>query len=287
MPVTNAPSLGPPGPETVEPVHFCRKSKRKQRSGAPTAPVIHGLVSMALLLGLILIRGSDLLGFGPLPGVSLSGALAAGAVLWCILHLTRRVGIFDAVPNAAPDESFRLNCVGPREYLEQHGPLTDLSFEPAIFHSIFVQKSTRSQVVVFILVLLPAFVVMHYLFAWFLGIPGWGKLVLSKTWLAVGLALWFTGWMWPTYFRVVPGRLDVMRFSNLRGRPVAFEQYDLRQARIMVDLRRSVIFLDYGYRKADFTFMLMRGRTRFAYYVLLAALSTHKPPPLPDDALLG
>lgn len=242
---------------------------------------------MALLLGLILIRGSDLLGFGPLPGVWLSGGLAVVALLWCIVHLTRRVGVFDAVPNAGPNESFRLNCVGPREYLEQHGPLADLSFEPAIFHSIFVQKSMRCQVVVFILVLLPAFAVMHYLFAWFLGIPGWDRLVLSKIWLAVGLALWFTGWMWPTYFRVVPGRLDVMRFSNLHGRPIAIERFDLRQAKITVDLRRSIIFVDDGCRKADFTFMLMRGRTRFAYYVLLAALSTHKPPPLPDDALLG
>ena len=273
--------------EAPEIIYFSGKFKRKPRCPYPTVPVIHGLVNVALLVGLILVRGGQVMGFGALPGALLSGTLAVLAVLWCVAHVARRSSTFEAIPNPAPDESRRLNCVGPREYLERHGPLADLPFEPAIFHSIFVQKSMPFQTVVFVLLMVPALVVTHYFLAWFMGKPEWSWQILFKIWLAIGMALWFSGWMWPTYFRIVPGRLEVMRFSNLRGRPVAIERFDLRGAKIIVDLRRSVIFIDGEDRRADFAFLLMRGRTRFAYYVLLAALSSHEPPPLPDDALLG
>jgi hypothetical protein len=94
-------------------------------------------------------------------------------------------------------------------------------------------------------------------------------------------------WLWPTYFRVMPGRLEVMRFSTLAGRPISFERFDLRQASVLVDLRRSVVFVDEGDRRGEYAIALMRGRTRFAHALFWAAMNTHQPPDLPEDKLLG
>jgi hypothetical protein len=105
----------------------------------------------------------------------------------------------------------------------------------------------------------------------------------------VGLLLAYSAvaWLWPTYFRVVPGRLDVMRFGSLRGRPVSIERFDLHTAKLLVDMRRWVVFIDDEERQIELPIALMRDRRRFAHAVLLAALSTYEPAPLPDDALLG
>jgi hypothetical protein len=280
-------AVAAPSPGACEPVCFSRAYRRKPRSGKPEVPVIHGLANLVVLLCLLCLQGSVLLGLGPLPGAVTAGLLLAGILAWSVVHVMRRRRIFDAADLAAPDEAARLRCVGCRPQLERHGPLTDLAFEPAVFHSLFVQSPMRFQVVVFILLLIPAFAAMHFFLALFMGKPQWSWLFLTKIWLAIGMALWFMGWMWPTYFRVVPGRLDVMRFSNLRGRPIATSRYDLRRSKITVDLRRSILFIDGEDGQADFTFLLMRERDRFGYYILLGALSTHRPPPLPDDALLG
>ncbi|RJP33774.1 MAG: hypothetical protein C4547_11780 [Phycisphaerales bacterium] len=99
--------------------------------------------------------------------------------------------------------------------------------------------------------------------------------------------------LWPTYYRVVPGRLDVMRFNMLRNEPVSIAQHPLRDAWIEIDLRRCVVII--GRRnepgepqtEAELPILLMRRRTEFAHALLLAAISTHEAPPLPDDALLG
>ncbi|UCG33370.1 MAG: hypothetical protein JSU68_01820 [Phycisphaerales bacterium] len=284
---STAEAVAAPSPGACEQVGFSRACRRKPRSGKPEVPVIHGLANLVVLLCLIALQGSVLLGLGPIPGAVAAGLLLAGILAWSVVHIRRRRRIFDAADLDVADDTVRLLCIGSRAYLERHGPLADLAFEPAIFRSLFVQRSMKYQVVVFVLLLIPAYAAVHYFLAWFMGKPQWSWQLVLKIWLAIGVVLWFTGWMWPTYFRVVPGRLDVMRFSNLRGRPIAVSRYDLRRSRITVDLRRSILFIDGEDGQADFTFLLMRERDRFGYYILLGALSTHQPPPLPEDALLG
>jgi hypothetical protein len=98
------------------------------------------------------------------------------------------------------------------------------------------------------------------------------------------------GWLWPTYFRIVPGRLDVMRFNNLRNRLVGVCRLDLRKAKLLIDLRRGVIFIDDADgHTGEFPIVWMRRATRerLAYHLLLAALSSYQAPDLPDDKLLG
>jgi hypothetical protein len=117
--------------------------------------------------------------------------------------------------------------------------------------------------------------------------PILGDSVAFDFWGALVAARLVVAWLWPTYFRVMPGRLDVMRFSTLRGRAISFERFDLRQARVLADLRRSVVFIDEGENRAEYAIGLMRGRTRFAHALFWAAMNTHEPPELPADRLLG
>src|SRR5262249_30851424 len=43
----------------------------------------------------------------------------------------------------------------------------------------------------------------------------------------------------PAYFRVVPGRLDIMEFNPIRRRPALARHIDLRAAKITVEFQRA------------------------------------------------
>ncbi len=87
--------------------------------------------------------------------------------------------------------------------------------------------------------------------------------------------------------RVVPGRLDVLQYAPFRSGAVRIEKYDLKRSRVFVDLKLSVVAIDSADRKLQFSTALISGGRRLAYMILLAAISTHEPGPLPDDELLG
>ena len=121
-------------------------------------------------------------------------------------------------------------------------------------------------------------------------IHDWSHFFLGKLCAGFTMGAAIVGWLWPTYFRIVPGRLDVMRFNNLLNRPVSVERYNLRTAKLLIDLRRGVIFVDESDgRTGEFPIVWMRRSTRerLAYHLLLAAISSYEAPMLPDDRLLG
>ena len=91
----------------------------------------------------------------------------------------------------------------------------------------------------------------------------------------------------PIYFRVVPGRLDVLHYSAFRHRPLRTLFHDLKSAPVLVDLRRSLIFIGEGRKIAEYSFLLVPAGARLAYQVLVAAISTYKPGPLPEDDMVG
>ncbi len=92
--------------------------------------------------------------------------------------------------------------------------------------------------------------------------------------------------MWPTYFRIVPGRIDALRYSFLSDRPVSVTKTVLRDARIIYDHSKYTLHLHTGDWE-DYWIMLVPRRRQFIRALFLAAASTHQPPPLPDDDLLG
>jgi hypothetical protein len=74
-------------------------------------------------------------------------------------------------------------------------------------------------------------------------------------------------------------------------KPVFVDHYDLRGAKIIADLRRSFVGIvphdSQLSQRLAFGISLMRERRKFVYMLFLAAMSTFKPGPLPEDDLLG
>jgi hypothetical protein len=100
------------------------------------------------------------------------------------------------------------------------------------------------------------------------------------------------GLLCPTYIRVAPGSLDILRFGWIgRGIP-RFEHFDLRTCQVLVDSRTGMIRLwdeSRATRRGLFIngSMTGAGKLELAKAVLAAARSRIPTPSLPDDALVG
>lgn len=80
--------------------------------------------------------------------------------------------------------------------------------------------------------------------------------------------------------------MDILEYGPLRSEPRSIRSYNLKQRTVTVDMNRRLLVL--GRRgKDEFAFGLMPGGRRMAHYILLAAISTHEPGPLPRGELIG
>lgn len=135
------------------------------------------------------------------------------------------------------------------------------------------------------------------------------------SWLAMGAAgagaVALPEFCAPTYVRIVPGRLDVIRFSVFRRRPASVASFDLRRSRVLVDVKRAVVSVEPpdanaaparkvrskrwpyavseegGPRRFAVGFVLTPSRRRLLQAACAAALSEAPTPELPADELLG
>ena len=273
--------------EAPEQVHYFRKSTRKSKLQGLVVGVASWIAMAVIGTAVVVVqRGSDAFEVPVWLRVGIIMVVASVSWVWWIGALGLRTGKFDRLENAVPSDSCRLNCVGLPEELSACGELADVPFEPHLFHASLARKFTPKMYLVFWVLVIPGIAAVHYVLS-VLGWPRFRDLSFMRIMVGLLIAYWSTAWLWPAYFRVVPGRLDVMRFSNLRGKPVSIERFDLRTAKLLVDTRRWVVFIDDEERQIELPIALMRDRRRFAHALLLAALSTHEPAPLPDDALLG
>jgi len=195
-------------------------------------------------------------------------------------------------PEYEEDPNSRIVCVGRPEWIVQHGGLVDRSFEPIVFHnagatwSEVVRSDGRGCAVYFILFpLLWALIALLFYWLFDLRLP----LIFSFPMYAAIVATFAVVeyLVYPTYYRIVPGRLDVLRFSNLPGGTSELTSFDLRMTDIIVNMVRGYCVI-HGSKTAVFLpFRLAWYRRRVGYSLLLAAISTHEPPPLPEDELIG
>lgn len=96
----------------------------------------------------------------------------------------------------------------------------------------------------------------------------------------------------PTYIRISPGTLDVLRFGWEPRSHLRFERFDLSRALILIDTRRGVIRIRDESRASRRT-LIIRSRLIAArpgaidLAVLSAARCTDPSPPLPESSLAG
>ena len=272
-------SMGTPSGESI---HFARKSRRY--SLAHALFVIEGTAVTNAILGALMILVNALLQMLA-PGaqtvrlyVVLSIPVVLGALL--ILLLVLRDRRFDNAEHSKPDPEVRLNCIAPRESILRLGPMGDLSFPPQVFRLTLGAPLSSGDVLLACVLGAVTVIVVHVAgaaFFWF------GLTIL----LAIGTALALAACLRPSYVRIVPGRLELLRYGFLPSRACQVRGYDLRKARVLVDLRRCVVFIDEQETRCDFSFALVVRPHRLAYYVLRAATCASNAPSLPTETFLG
>ncbi len=177
----------------------------------------------------------------------------------------------------------RRACYGNPDELEAIAQTPHEPFEPVI-----VQVSTYD--------CLPGWFFVPAILAVGVGtyfLPGVGGNVVAAA--AIALAVHVLGRLagqiaWPTYYRVVPGRLEVLRYSPFRRVPALSRTLLLRDARIVCDLgQRYLTVLDHADAPQGLHFDLWRvpDPLAFAQAVFRGATVAADAPALPEDELLG
>lgn len=295
-PPTNPAAAAPAESRTAETVCFARQARlyyKRDRAYLDAQQLANRVKGLAFAIGFgLLAILLDYLG-PPLPGW-------AFLIFLCLIILP--IGFWPRISNSRfarkyrlrlplmPPEACRLCCVGAPEELAEFGEWADVPFEPALFFGRFAIRGRAWPRWLYTVIAACVFLTLFGLSLYRVRLRI-GGLVWAEMALALGLAEVATAFLWPTYIRLVPGRLDVLGYGPLSKKPVFLDQYDLRKASITTDLRRSFVsILTKGTphsRQLEFGISLMMERKRFVYMLFLAAMSSYQPGPLPKDDLLG
>lgn len=271
----------------TEQVHFCRTYIRPPMPKDEndilaeyerSSPFARACVKLFLLAIVVFVGFSIVKPFGvPLAvGVTVGCFAATAASLhwltapWRLNRRLERERVCEVPPVGS-----RLHCVGAPSDLPQAIPLKSVPFESQVYRA-----STMSQIVmktISLLALAPAvgnsgILSGHY---------GWQTLFAAVL-VAVALIVCAR----PLYFRIAPGRLEVLRYGFLKRNPVEVQRYDLRQSYIVADLRMNRVTVSEGDNKGkNYSLMLMRQRGEFLSTLFMAAVSEYNAPELPLDTL--
>ena len=240
-----------------------------------------GFFIVAVLSGLFwavesLLTGSIAAPLRPGPAMGLA---ALALMTWVVIRWLRRTKwrSLSTLKHADP-LSARFICVDLPPSERPGALLPDVPFEPAVFLAFMaVAPSGKSLMLGMLALSVP---LVGQFTDWYNGYGPVGIFAAMFAGLAAGELIW------PTYFRIVPGRMDAMRYSFLSDRPVSVKKTALRDVRIIYDHSKYTLHLHTA-EWTDYWIMLVPRRRQFIHALFLAAASTHQPPPLPDDALLG
>jgi hypothetical protein len=273
-------------PET-EQVHFCRTYIRppiprdrndiiadyeQSRSWARIAARLF-LMLFAIVIVLCFTR---LFAIPTVVGISVGCILVAGMCIhWAVVprRLERRMRREQV--DELPPVGSRLQCVGAPSDLPHLGDLQSIMFEPRVYRassaSLLIMQAAAS---VGLALLICGSGLLD-------GKYGWGTVVAI-----LGAAVFFTIHLRPLYFRISPGRLEVLRYGFIQREPMEVDEYDLRYAYIVADLHRRRLTVSHSERKGkSYSILLMRERREFLHTLFMAALSKQQAPSLPVDTL--
>ncbi len=180
-----------------------------------------------------------------------------------------------------PEPNARLNASGLPWELAPLALIENVSFEPVIVERTLFGSSSSD--LLWGMPIVIALSIMVKSTASYIG-----GAIVSVACLLVLLIIWIVQRCRPTYYRIIPGRLDVMHFSPLSNRARVVDRWDLRDARISVRFERQMVELSTPTRtKTTIRLYGLSEPHSFVKALLMAAISTSATPTLPDDALLG
>lgn len=169
------------------------------------------------------------------------------------------------------------------------GEIADRPFEPHVFYAPGAAQAPGEQLLLRgALCALGMVLLVSMAVGW---LPPW--LPMGAEWwfgyvpLLIGGSSLLVGLMFPTYIRIVPGRIEILEFSWLGRRVKHVDRVSLRNQRVLVDTFVSAVMIGRGPAAITLPFVTVRDRKGFVHAVLMGALSTANPPRLPEDALAG
>ncbi len=185
-----------------------------------------------------------------------------------------------------PKQNARLICIGVPTDLSVYGDFFDASFEPAVYRSAFITEILPRSANVFrgIIGLFWVSFFLSVMFFTNLNIEFWLYAVMG---LFMSLVDGIIVFLWPLYFRIVPGRLDVMYFQPFTKKVFRIERIPLHNVKIVADIRRAYLSISDGDKQHRFSLRMMPQKKQFLYFTFLAAMSSYDPPKLSDDDLIG
>lgn len=186
--------------------------------------------------------------------------------------------VHGAMPHAP--ESARMVAIGHRNDI---GPVSELINEP--FEPIIVHRSmSRALSIATMVLMLLCVVFITELTSKnpVAGAFGWVTVMIG---MLVGQSV---SLFRPVYFRMVPGRLDIMRYDGWRRKPITIERVDLRNSRIHVNVGLGTVEISNpNISKKKYHLSTISEPLRFIQGLFQAAICTTSAPSLPDDELLG
>lgn len=181
------------------------------------------------------------------------------------------------------DES-RIHVRGRPSELLEFSAIRDELFEPQVFYAS--HRMIGVSLIARTLLAMAGFAIAAFI----IEKRGW-----QEWWLAAAIALPCLYLMvrgtpdTPTYYRFVPGRLDVLFFPWLLPAKPRVCNLDLRKVRLRIDLtsRKNMVAIEGFEEPIEFRRDNLPDPLGFALSLSRAALSTATPPHLPMDALTG
>ncbi|CAG0995973.1 hypothetical protein PHYC_02564 [Phycisphaerales bacterium] len=304
LPTTPTPSVRPDvlppcrGDDPVRDVFVVLASKKTPVQRCPDAairvfrPPPIFLIGIAILL--VLTVGNALarvFGVNAAYGLAFMGVLTVPVFIHYVIRARIPKAPKDAPVHPAEDsgERPRLLLVANRDQANAVGPLRDDPFEPVVTPVLFALRGKKhATVIVWIAASVLAMLVLWYvkknttvfsdrtLQAW-------------EAWACFGFAAAPLAFLWPTYLRVSPGRLDVLSFGLLGSGKPAIRTFDLRAHSVLLNLvGRQLRLKDASGAECLVDLGSWTPRPlELARAVFEAARWKHDVSELPDDELVG
>lgn len=241
------------------------------------------LIVLALVVALVAVLESLINRFGILVGVPFVLLIvAAGIANWVYLNNKHKPDRILTREETSPIAlGARVQVVGDLRELSHFADIEDAPFEPIIVERFYAASSMAFVVIVGIFIgAVIQYAIQHFLKST-LGLANAGQML--------GFVLaWIPARLFPVYYRFVPGRLDVLRFSMFTGKAILLSRIDLRSGMVRVSFakRKAEIETSEG-QFLEIRLWTLAEPFRFVKGLVQAAINTHPAPPLPDDQLLG
>lgn len=292
-------------PDFVRDVHVSKqRSSRREQRQALRERMKHAAVRVLTVprffwlgVGVVvaITAGTFLMRFGLIIGIGALAVLLVVMIVPVVMWLRNRNPKKppkgeEPVPEESPDERYRLRLIAPPAWAYEIRGLNDQPFEPRVFQVLFAVPKRKWPAVTTWVVLFVALGALWWYIKRSMGVGSMPGMHFQAwdVWASMAVASLPFAWMWPTYVRVSPGKLDIMRFGVLGAGTPTIKTIDLRDARVLCASDGVIVIEREGEAPLTIQFSEWGARWNDIFRsVFEAARWRGELLELPDDSLVG